>query len=82
MNIFIFGLVTILASNSGALQIDRYFCSLFKDQSVYQELDLGGDGCSMNLISPTSGMLCIVDPNDNDVPLEYTCRKTNDLYER
>lgn len=61
--------------------IEKQFCASFKGQAIYTRANLADD-CEMNIISPTPSQLCIADPDDNDVPLDYTCKNIEDLYER
>lgn len=64
-------------------EIERVFCDTLKGHDIYKIADLQtNDGCQMNIISPTPSQLCIMDPDDNETALDYTCRNMEDLYEK
>lgn len=64
------------------INIDRLFCESFKDQSVYHQLDLQADGCSLNIFYKEPDEICLMNPDDNDVFLEGTCQKKELIYVR
>lgn len=76
-----FGLLCFLSMANG-LNLDHHFCSLFRSQSIYKQLDLGGDGCSMNIFNKDATEICLTDPDDSDVFLEGTCKSKTAVYER
>jgi hypothetical protein len=76
---FIFWIMFLLVPAT-SINIDRLFCDTFKDQAIYKELNLVADGCSMNIREEAGGMMCLMNPEDNDSSLEMTCKKKEDIY--